>query len=318
MPLPEKALIGRIRSLARRGKAVVEGIGDDCAVLRLPRGQEALVTTDFSLEGIHFRREWHTPEVVGRRCLIRGLSDIAAMGGQPVAVFLSLGLPAKTSQAWVGRFFKGLLRLAEEFQVTLAGGDTAESPAGVLADIVVLGSVPKGKAVLRSTAHVGDQIYVTGFLGGSTAALERLFKGEKLKPASYPRHFYPTPRLTVGRRLRERGWASAMIDTSDGLSTDLGHICDESGVGAAIYADAIPRARVGRPPQPVDLRLAKNGGEDYELLFTVRAGTPLPAQIDGVPVNKIGRVVRRKGMFLIDGKGREQPIESGGWQHFSR
>jgi thiamine-monophosphate kinase len=318
MPLVEKALISRIQSLARPGKTVVAGIGDDCAVLRLPRGHEALVTTDFTLEGIHFRREWHSPEVVGRRCLVRGLSDIAAMGGQPTAAFLSLALPAKTPQGWVDRFLRGLLGLAKEFHVTLAGGDTAESPTGTLADIVVIGSVPKGKAVLRSTARVGDQIYVTGSLGGSTAALERLFAGEKLKPAAYARHFHPTPRLTIGRRLREKGWASAMIDTSDGLSTDLGHICDESGVGAMIYADAIPRARVGRPYQPVDLRLALHGGEDYELLFTAQAGTQLPAQIDGVPVKKIGRVVRHKGLFLVDDKGREQRIESGGWQHFSR
>src|SRR5205814_3071210 len=134
-----------IRRRAGRGKRprIPAGIGDDCAVLRLPRGHEALVTTDFSLEGVHFRREWHPPESVGHRCLARGLSDIAAMGGEPVAAFLSLALPSKLPQVWADRFLKGLLALAKCFDTQLAGGDTAESPAGVLADIVVIGSVPK-------------------------------------------------------------------------------------------------------------------------------------------------------------------------------
>src|SRR5437879_5229055 len=164
VPLPEKALISGIRRTAVRRAGVAMGIGDDCAVLRIPPGHEALVTTDFSLEGIHFRREWHAPEVVGHRCLTRGLSDIAAMGGEPMAAFLSLALPRNLPQAWVRRFLKGLLALAAQFKVTLAGGDTAESPAGLLADVVVVGSVPTGKALLRSGARPGDRIYVTGEL----------------------------------------------------------------------------------------------------------------------------------------------------------
>jgi thiamine-monophosphate kinase len=204
-------------------------IGDDCAVIRLPRGHEALVTTDFSLEGVHFRPEWHRPEAVGHRCLARGLSDIAAMGGEPIAAFLSLALPRRLRQSWGDRFIGGLLKLARQFQVTLAGGDIAESPAGVLADIAVLGSVPRGKAILRSGACPGHRIYVTGELGSSAAALDELFSGRKKRVSvvRYPRHFFPVPRLDVGRFLRENDLASAMIDTSDGLSTDLGHICEE-------------------------------------------------------------------------------------------
>src|SRR5437016_8504079 len=136
------------------------GIGDDSSVLKIPKGQQALVTTDFSLEGVHFWREWHPPESVGHRCLARGLSDIAAMGGEPLAAFLSLALPRKLPQAWVARFLNGFLKLARQFKVPLAGGDTAESPAGILADIVVLGSVPRGKAILRSGARPADRIYV--------------------------------------------------------------------------------------------------------------------------------------------------------------
>ena len=203
-------------------------------------GHEALVTTDFSLEDVHFRREWHPPESVGHRCLARGLSDIAAMGGLPHAAFLSLALPADLAQKWVDGFLRGLLKLAGHYSVQLAGGDTAQSPDGILADIVVLGSVPAGKAILRSGARAGDLLYVTGMLGSSAAALNDLRDGKKLRPSSHPRHFYPEPRIAVGRFLREKKLASAMIDISDGLSTDLGHICEESKTGAVVYSDALP------------------------------------------------------------------------------
>ncbi|MBZ5548967.1 MAG: thiamine-phosphate kinase, partial [Acidobacteriia bacterium] len=173
MPLQEKALIKRVRQRARGGSSVVTGIGDDCAVLRVPPGHELLVTTDFTIEKVHFRRDWHRPDAVGRRCLARGLSDIAAMGGQPRAAFLSLALASDVPQKWVDRFITGLLSLADEFHVPLAGGDTAQSPVGIQADIVVVGSVPRGKSVLRSGARPGDQIYVSGELGGAAAALAR-------------------------------------------------------------------------------------------------------------------------------------------------
>src|SRR5213079_2446076 len=152
MPMSEKALIARIRRKAVQGRGIVTGIGDDSAVLKIPKGHQALVTTDFSLEGVHFWRDWHPPESVGHRCLARGLSDIAAMGGEQQAAFLSLALPAKLPQEWVDRFLQGFLKLAKEFGVPLAGGDTAESAHGVLADITVIGSVPKGKAILRTGA----------------------------------------------------------------------------------------------------------------------------------------------------------------------
>src|SRR5204863_6644217 len=178
MPMSEKALIARIRRKAVPGRSIVTGIGDDSAVLKIPKGHQALVTTDFSLEGVHFRREWHPPDSVGHRCLARGLSDIAAMGGEPITAFLSLGLPRDLPQKWVDAFVRGLLKLAADYGVSLAGGDTAESPAGVLADIIVLGSVPRGKAVLRSGARPGDRIYVTGGLGASAAPPKLLFAGK--------------------------------------------------------------------------------------------------------------------------------------------
>src|SRR5580765_7405556 len=155
MPLAEKALIHRIRSQAATMGRVAAGIGDDCAILRIPPGHEALVTTDFTLENVHFRRDWHPPQVVGRRCLTRGLSDIAAMGGEPRAAFLSLALDRRTPKSWVNKFLTGLLQCAAEFGVSLAGGDTAQSTGNIQADIVVVGSVPRGKAILRSGAHPG-------------------------------------------------------------------------------------------------------------------------------------------------------------------
>lgn len=340
MPLAEKALIARIRRQAGTGRGVLQGIGDDCAILRIPPGHDTLVTTDFSLEGIHFRREWHSPESVGHRCLTRGLSDIGAMGGQPIAIFLSLALPKALPQAWVNRFVKGLTALANEFDLTLAGGDTAQSPDRILADIMVLGSVPRGKAVMRSGARPGDKIYVTGSLGASASVLKVLITGKdpntlsfrrtaspreestgqsprtdssRQKPRlgmtreSLERQFFPEPRLAVGQFLRDKTLASSMIDLSDGLSTDLAHICKESGVGAELRADLIPRS------PHVALDLALHGGEDYELLFTARK--IIPKQMGGVAVTEIGRVVRGRDMLLINKNGRK-PLHPKGWEHF--
>jgi thiamine-monophosphate kinase len=321
-------LIRQIRRLAAfsaraqaRGsnRALLNGIGDDCAVLRLA-GRDALITTDFTLEGIHFRRNWHSPQSIGHRCLARGLSDIAAMGGKPVAVFLSLALPRDLSQAWVGRFARSLIGLAEKHGAMLAGGDTSESPHGILADIIVLGVVPQGKAILRSRARPGDRIFVSGYLGGSAAAIVemRARPNRKLNPRDYPRHFYPEPRIEIGRIVRQRRLASSMIDMSDGLSTDLTHICQESGAGAEIDAALIPRARVGKPEREVDLALALHGGEDYELLFTAPPGKPVPAKIAGTTITQIGYITGSQGILIRGLKGGTRQLRPRGWEHFRK
>jgi thiamine-monophosphate kinase len=239
------------------------------------------------------------------------------MGGEPVAVFLSLALPAKLPQKWVDQFMKGLLKLAAQFHVTLAGGDTAQSPAGVLADIVVVGSVPRGRAVLRSTARAGDRIYVTGMLGGAAAELEMLYSKRKQapKPNRASSDFWPIPRINVGRILRDRGIATSMIDLSDGLSTDLRHICEESGVGAQVSAEAVPRAKTGRRGL-VDLQLALHGGEDYELLFTASSAKRVPHRIAGVRITEIGRITRSRRVLLIEPEAKRE-LEPKGWQHFA-
>jgi thiamine-monophosphate kinase len=189
----------------------------------------------------------------------------------------------------------------------------------VLADIVVMGSVPKGKAILRSGAKPGDSIYVSGELGGSAATIEQMIKHpkRKLNPRHYPRHFFPEARLELGRILREKGLASAMIDTSDGLSTDLAHLCEESGVGAEIVEEAIPVARIGKPVREVEERFALHGGEDYELLFTVRPGKRVPAQLAGVPLTRIGVVTRGRKVFLRNAKGVGYEFVPRGWEHFT-
>ena len=320
MPLAERQLISRIRKLTAaayhpRG-TVVAGIGDDCAVLRIPPRHELLVTTDFSLEGVHFRRDWHPPQLIGHRCLTRGLSDIAAMGGEPLAAFLSLALPAHTPLRWLENFLQGLLNLAKTFEVPLAGGDTTTSPAGVLADIVLLGSVPKGKAILRSGARPGDRIYVTGALGDAAAEVSNLYRNPRVPGKSaYPSFTIPQPRIAVGRVLRQRRIAAAMIDISDGLSTDLSHICEASGVGAEVWASALPLGRFH--DRPVDLAFALHGGDAYELLFTARKQTRVPASIMGIVITEIGQITAGRTMMIVQPNGRRR-LQSQGWEPFQQ
>jgi thiamine-monophosphate kinase len=234
------------------------------------------------------------------------------MGGIPRAAFLSLALPADLLQHWVDEFIRGLLKLAKRYSVTLAGGDTAQSPDGVFADIMVVGSVPKKKAVLRSGARPGDIIYVSGTLGASVATLEELRAGKKPQTRAHPRHFYPDPRIALGRYLREHKLASAMIDTSDGLSTDLRHICDESHVGSVIEAATLPTIR-GKDA----LQLALHGGEDYELLFTAPPNRRIPARIEGAPIARIGAITRSKQIRLHTPDGKSELLNQHGWQHFA-
>jgi len=312
----ELALIETIRraSDARAMGRVRLGIGDDCAILRPPAGHEVLVTTDLCLEGRHFRRDWHTAESAGHRCLARGLSDLAAMGARPLAAFLSLALPAGTDARWTAGFFRGLRKLADEVAVPLAGGDTAQSPSEhILADIVLIGSAPAGEALRRSTAHAGDLIYVTGRLGGSAAELISLQNGAE--PAAKGEHpqLFPVPRLAVGEALRRRGMATACIDISDGLSTDLKHLCEASGLSAEIDLSRLPV----HPLAEGRIELALHGGEDYELLFAANPGLKMPRSLAGVPVTRIGRFVERGRplMVQIDRHGSRKRLEAGGWEH---
>lgn len=332
--ISELALIEQIRLGSGRPKGPVRlGIGDDCAILRVPAGCEMLVTTDFTLEGRHFRRDWHTPESVGHRCLARGLSDLAAMGANPVAAFLSLALPGETlrtamGRSWVRRFFAGLHGLGDRYGVILAGGDTAESVGGmVLADIVLVGSAPAGKALRRSGGRAGDVLYCTGALGGAAAELAEMSGARRQKRMAgesredHPQMF-PEPRLAVGQALLRRGLATACIDMSDGLSTDLAHLCRESGVHAEVQWEALPvHAFAARLKDGELERAVLHGGEDYELLFAAPESVAMPRKIAGVAISRIGRLTRRRAgepvVTLVDESGGRRRLEPGGWEHFS-
>jgi thiamine-monophosphate kinase len=350
----ELALIERIRSewgATRRGlhSQIALGIGDDCAILRPPCGHEVLVTTDFSLEGRHFRRDLHPPESVGHRTLARGLSDLAAMGARPLAAFLSLALPAEllatsAGRTWIERFFTGLRALADQHQVPLAGGDTSESPCGlVLADIVLIGSAAAGRALRRSGARPGDMLYVTGKLGGAAAELAAMDRraaksksNSKLPGApSIPRswrnawesgpdmlsahpHLFPQPRIPLGLALLRRRLATAAIDLSDGLSTDLAHLCHESCVGAEVSATALPMHPLALQSGSGNaINLALHGGEDYELLFAAPPTSRVPRSLAGVRITRIGSLVRGGSISLVGPDGRCSPLQPGGWKHFS-
>jgi thiamine-monophosphate kinase len=338
----ELAILRQIRARAGRARfpGLALGIGDDCALLRPRPGQQFAVTTDLTICGTHFRLDWHSPEAAGHRALARGLSDLAAMGAKPVAAFLSLGLPRELanpsgtlSASWASRFVDGLLDLAAAHKTPLAGGDLSETPIA-LADIVLIGSVPAGRALLRSTARPGHLLYVTGWLGGGAAALphfdrlakqsprENQAKPSGLPPSSIPKHLkplldrrlYPQPRIAQGLRLRTKSLASAAIDLSDGLSTDLTHLCEESHVAAEVDSTLLP-IHPG-----ADLNYALHGGDDYELLFTAAPGAPIPRQIAGVPVSCIGSILgTRKGrptITLLTPQG-PRPVTPQGWEHFS-
>ena len=326
-------------------RGVALGIGDDCAILRPPRGHELLVTTDFTLEGRHFRRDWHPAESAGHRTLARGLSDLAAMGARPLAAFLSLALPgemlaSRAGRAWIRRFFTGLRGLADQSAVPLAGGDTSESPCElVLADIVLIGSAPAGRALRRSTARAGDALYVTGELGGAAAELAVMKHNAAKSNSKPPRmpapdqlaahpQLFPQLRLEVGQVLLRRRLATAAIDLSDGLSTDLAHLCRESGVGAQVSVDALPihplamQARDAQASHAATapnrgLTLALHGGEDYELLFAAPPTARLPSSIAGVRITRIGTLTRGSLISLLDSAGRRSPLQPGGWEHFT-
>ncbi len=278
----------RRRAALPRGAGVVLGIGDDCAIYRSRGSREDLLfTTDLLLEDIHFRHDTHPPEAVGHKALARGLSDIAAMGGTPRFCLLSLAVGEQINLAWVRRFYDGLLRLARKSGAMLAGGDLART-GKITCDIVVCGAVPRGRALRRDGAKAGDAIYVSGRLGGSALGLATG------RGAAWARHLRTEPRLSLGIFLRERARASAAMDLSDGLSMDLRRLALASGL----------EAHIEPPPRfhGASLEQALHGGEDYELLFTVRPRMQIPSHFEGLALTRIGylRKGRAGAVYLSD------------------
>ena len=298
----ETEIVAQIRKLASatpKSKGLVQGIGDDCAIFRPQLKQDLVFTTDFVLEGRHFTLNTHSAADIGHKALARSLSDLAAMGSQPVFCLVSLAVPSRLGSRWVSGFYRGLLALAERYGTALAGGDLARYDP-VVADVMCCGSVSRGGALLRSAAKPSDWIYVTGELGGSAHGLKTK------RGRQWRRHLRPEPRVSVGLALR-RLRVSACMDLSDGLALDLRRLCLESGVAAKLN-ESLPVAR------EASLDEALQGGEDYELLFTAPPHVCIPAEVAGLPVTCIGQVVSgRKGKIQFGG----HPLPVGGFDHFA-
>jgi len=290
------------------------GIGDDAALLRPRRGWELAITTDLMIEGVHFVRGRDTAASCGRRLATRALSDLAAMGAEPLALLVSSAYPAALPTAWARQLYRGLLAAGAEAGAGLAGGDVSAAPPGVdkiFLDVVGVGQAPAGRALCRSGARAGDRIFASGRLGEAAWGRELVHGGtaarSRVDRRARARHLRPRARWELGQALRGR--ASAAIDLSDGLATDLHHLCEESGVGAEIEAERLPAL-----PGEAGLRRALFGGEDYELLFTLPAGVAPPR---GADVHEIGTIAAARGVWLRHG-GRRARLAAGGWEHWRR
>lgn len=313
------------RHAPRAGGGVKLGIGDDAALVEVARGHELILTSDLSIEDVHFRRELHPPRSVGHRALARALSDVAAMGGRPRFALLSLALTRGTPRAWVEDFYEGVFRLARRFEVVVIGGDTAVFEGKITADVILAGEVARGAALRRAGARPGDLLYVSGHPGASALGLELLRSGKAQAggrlAGPVTSHLYPQPRCELGCLLSEKGLASAMIDISDGLALDATRLLAASGVGARVWANRLPLIRAPSGADPaLPLELALFGGEDYELLFTVppRNVSRLPRKVAGVSVERIGEVRQRRGLTLVLPTGEEIPLAARGYDHFAK
>jgi thiamine-monophosphate kinase len=345
----ESDFIKRIRKLARERRpssGLVRGIGDDAAVLKSFAGSDVVVSTDLLVEDVDFRRNTTRPELLGHKALAVSLSDLAAMGARPRWALMSLGVPNDVwDSGFVESFYKGFFELADRYDVHLIGGDISRTPDKIVIDSIAIGECLMEREVFRSGAKPGDQIFVTGFLGDAAAGLRLIERGARLSESTtetvssanaeqaserHPidhlllRQLRPEPRVGWGLLLGEQQLATAMIDISDGLSSDLNHLCDESTVGALIDASSIPidplvKDLSGR--RALDpLMLALHGGEDYELLFAVHPDNvaKLPSRVDGVSLTRIGEIKDASAGVQIAEGSRTWKLEAGGWEHFKQ
>ncbi|PYN30533.1 MAG: thiamine-phosphate kinase [Candidatus Rokuibacteriota bacterium] len=327
----ERRLIEIIRRAARRAPAVRVGIGDDCAVLEPAAGSLLLATTDLLIEDVHFRRRWATPTDIGWKSLAVNVSDIAAMGGRPRWGLIALACPEAVTVEEAEAFYTGVQALATEHDVAIVGGDTSSSPRGWVVNVTLLGEAVRAP-IVRSTARVGDVIAVTGSLGRSAAGLALLEAnpapagvGGDARADVTSAHLRPRPRTREGLWLSEAGGVTSMIDLSDGLATDLGHLCEESGTGARVDLGRIPvEASVHAVARALDrdaLTWATGGGEDYELLLTAApdaldrlAGGLVRAT--GTKLTAVGRMMRAaEGIQYLDAEGHAVSVRPG-FEHF--
>lgn len=326
--LQEREIISRIRRQEQTGQdSLLAGIGDDCAVFRTGPNRLNLVTTDTLVQGVHFDLSWHPADKLGRKAAAVNISDIAAMGGIPRFALLSLALPADLPGRWLDDFLSGFLGLLAEYGVVLIGGDTVGSSQGIVLSVTVLGEAMEGAVLARSGARSGDLVMVSGFLGEAAAGLDLCRLGLEEEGGWQPlvrAHLDPVPQVALGRDLAEGGLVHAMMDLSDGLATDLAHICAESRVGAVVEAAALPLSPLLRAAAPVcghsALDWALSGGEDYQLLFTAAPENVAELQRrtrekNGRELYVVGRIVAGGGVLLEEG-GTVREISYRGYEHF--
>jgi thiamine-monophosphate kinase len=329
----ERQIIEYIAALAGQSDPrLLKGIGDDCAVIEKDGRHVWLLTMDTLVETVHFDCAFHPPEKLGRKAVSVNVSDIGAMGGRPMFVLLSLGLPKGFDQNWFRAFARGLTDACREYGCLLIGGDTVASPQGLNFTLTVIGEAEADRVVYRSGARPGDIIWVSGFLGFAAAGLELLRREVEPENAAFAafreQHLNPRARVELGGRLGASGLVRAMMDLSDGLATDLAHLCKQSGVGARLAALNIPG--VAALAQAADLlgadpeQWAVGGGEDYELLFTARPEAQsrlLDIGLEcGLSLSPIGTVVEGEGVTLVrqcpDGSSEESAVAYQGFDHF--
>jgi thiamine-monophosphate kinase len=333
MKVEEDTLVQRIvKALAPKGGPwLALGAGDDAALLTPRPGYETILTCDWFLEGTHFLPGKHPPDSVGWKCLARAISDIAAMGGKPRCFLLSLALPANSTlkgkgwgSRWLDDFLGGLRRAAKGFECVLAGGDTTHRRE-ILINVTVVGEVLAGRAIRRSGAKAGDRIFVSGVFGEAELGLQKLRRSATVTSTNdraLRKHMYPEPRLALGQWLARRKLASSMMDVSDGLSSDLPRLCAASGVGARIEAAKIPSPIISpRGSKRFDpLALALNGGDDYELLFTVSVNDAfrIPHSFQGTALTEIGEVTRGRRVEIVQQDGTMKRLLPRGWDPFRK
>ena len=339
--LGEFGLIKKIKQQTKgRSPATLIGIGDDAAALSLSPSKKLLATTDMLLEGVHFDLSYTDLYSLGWKSAAVNLSDIAAMGGVPRFCLTALGIPSTISVEQIKEFYKGFNALCRKYNVDLVGGDTCRSEKGFVVSVTALGEVEKKNMLTRAGAQPGDLIFVTGTLGDSAAGLEMLRagyrgqgtggRGKGSKSAIrnsqseitrfIKKHLQPMPRVELGRKIALSGCATSMIDISDGLSSDLGHICEESGVGAEIHADQIPCSKdmhkTFGQSKTAFLQYALSGGEDYELLFTVAPSKLKKFLSLKVVSTQMGTIIAGNKMFLND-NGKRAVLKPKGFNHFA-
>jgi len=323
-------LIKKYFSRASTGrKNVTVGIGDDCAVFPRSSGQDMLLTTDMLVEGVHFLREKTTPHLLGRKSLAVNLSDIAACGGTPRYAVVSVALPADVDVEYAETLFQGMDQCAREYGVRIVGGDTTSSPKGLVISVALTGEIKHGLAILRSGASQGDAVFLSGPVGDAAAGLEIITRHEQWAGeyddllAAYHN---PTPHVAEGQEIARFGRVTAMIDVSDGVAADLGHLCRAAGLGARIFADKLPKSTALRnyaSRAELDIHdFAISGGEDYVLLFTVSPSNQAViantlAEKCFRPIHQIGEITAGPDLEYVLPDGRVEPLKLRGWDHFA-